>query len=68
MSKNVGKIDRLLRIALVVAIAIAYLVGIMPSAMALFATIAGLVLIVTGTVGFCPLYKVCRISSMRSVK
>ncbi len=63
MKQNVGKIDRILRIALTATLAVMFALGLIP---AVIAVGAGLVLILTSTAGFCPLYKVCHISSKRS--
>jgi hypothetical protein len=62
MKKNVGSIDRIIRLTLGLGIVLGYLLGIVPGGVAL---IAGIVLSATGFAGICPLYSVCGSSSIR---
>jgi len=63
MQRNEGTVDRVVRaLAGVVALIIAGLVGIGSIGGVLLAVV-GAVLVVTGAVGFCPLYRVLGVST-----
>jgi amino acid transporter len=62
MQKNIGKIDRLLRIGAGAAIALLYFSGIL-SATILVGLAA--IFLITSIAGICPLYGVCGISTRR---
>lgn len=56
MSKNLGTVDRMLRIVLAVAVAVLYATGTISGWVALILGVLALVFFLTGLVGFCPLY------------
>lgn len=56
MKKNVGKLDTLLRLFLGFALIVAYLIHFTEGVVGIVLALLGLVLILTGTIGFCPLY------------
>jgi hypothetical protein len=56
MNKNVGKLDTIVRLILGIALIAAYLLHFIQGTVAIILAIFGLVLILTGTTGFCPLY------------
>lgn len=63
MNKNVGKIDRLIRIILSLSIGILYLAGIISGTTALILATLAIVFSVTSAVGSCPIYSVCNITT-----
>jgi hypothetical protein len=63
MLKNVGTIDRIVRIGLALALAGIALFA-HPSG-AIFLWAGAIVLVVTGGGGYCPLYGACRLSTRR---
>jgi hypothetical protein len=64
MTRNMGFLDRMLRFAAAIVIAITYMLGFITATWAvwLFGVI-GTIMLVTGTVGFCPLYALLGIST-----
>lgn len=56
MKKNVGQIDRIIRVALAVLVGILYFTGVISGTWAIILGILAVILLVTGLVGTCPLY------------
>lgn len=65
MKKNMGTIDRVIRILLAVIVIILYLTGSITGVAAIILGILALVFIITGLVGFCPLYVPLKISTIK---
>jgi hypothetical protein len=65
LPRNVGTADRFLRIAGGVVLLALALVGIPAAPLAYVAAIVGVILLATGTVGFCPIYFLLRVSTQR---
>ena len=65
MVKNESLIDRVIRIALALVIAILYFSGTISGAIGIILLIVALVLLLTGIVGFCPLYALLKISTFK---
>lgn len=63
MKKNVGKIDRILRIILAAVFAGLYFAKITEGTLGLILLVLGGVFAVTAAVGFCPLYKLVGLNS-----
>lgn len=56
MKKNMGVVDRVIRILLAVVVLVLYLTGQLTGTAAIILGILAAVFVVTGLVGFCPLY------------
>lgn len=65
MKKNMGTIDRVIRILLAVIVAILYLNESISGIAALILGILAIVFLTTGLTGFCPLYVPLKISTMK---
>lgn len=65
MKKNMGSLDRIIRIALAVIIAILYFANVISGTWAIILGILALVLLLTGLVGVCPLYMLLRTSTLK---
>ncbi|MBY6241729.1 DUF2892 domain-containing protein [Methylosinus sp. Sm6] len=63
MSKNVGMIDRLLRLAVVVAIAVAYALGHLSGTIAIVLGAVALALLLTSLFSTCPAYSLLGVST-----
>lgn len=61
MQVNVGKLDRVLRIVLGIALLVAFF--LMPGAGFRWLLLIGLIPLVTGAVKFCPLYRILGLST-----
>ena len=58
MKSNVGKSDRILRIAIAILIAILYYSEILTGTLAYILLTVGAILVLTSLVSFCPLYQI----------
>jgi O-antigen/teichoic acid export membrane protein len=56
MKKNLGTLDRVIRISLVVLIAILYFTNVISGTWAIILGILAVVFLLTSLIGFCPLY------------
>lgn len=65
MAKNVGKIDMIVRIVLAAILAYLDWSGTMTGTMSWVLGIAAVVMLVTGLLKFCPLYKVLGIDTCK---
>lgn len=64
MKKNMGNADRIIRILIAVAVGVLYFVGAINGTLALILLLLSGIFIITGMVGFCPLYAPFRISTI----
>jgi hypothetical protein len=65
MKRNMGLVDRVIRIALAALVAVLYFTGQLSPVAAIVLGILAVVFVVTGVVGFCPLYLPFGISTKR---
>ena len=56
MKKNMGTLDRIIRLALVVLIVVLYFTGVISGTWAIILGILAVILLVTSLISFCPLY------------
>jgi len=63
MEKNMGTLDRGIRVGLAVLVILLMLFNIIQGTAAIILGILAFVFVVTSAVGFCPLYKVLKIST-----
>jgi hypothetical protein len=64
MKKNIGFLDRIIRIILSVVFAALYFMQVITGTIGLILLIAGGVLLATSLVDFCPIYKIFGIDSI----
>lgn len=65
MKKNMGSIDKGIRISLAVIIAILYFTNQITGAAAIVLGIFAIVFLLTSFIGFCPLYAPFRVSTLK---
>ena len=65
MKKNVGKMDRIVRIAIAVVLSILAYSKIIPSDFALGVYLVSIIVAITGFIRFCPIYKILHKSTCR---
>lgn len=65
MKKNMSTLDRIIRIALVVLVAVLYFTNVISGTWAIILGIVALVLVLTSIVGVCPLYMPFGISTRK---
>ncbi len=63
MKKNVGKIDKMIRIAIAAFIVIAGLTNLLTGLVLTIASIVAIVLVLTSSVSFCPIYAILGLKS-----
>jgi Protein of unknown function (DUF2892). len=68
MKKNVGGIDKIVRYALAVIIALLYYTGVVEGTIGLVLLIFAIILILTGFVNFCPLYTLFGVNTCKPRK
>jgi hypothetical protein len=68
MVKNIGKTDKIVRIAVALVIGVLVITGALQGAAAIVLGLVALVLLGTSVVGTCPLYLPFGISSVRKPK
>jgi hypothetical protein len=56
MKKNMGSIDKVIRIVIAVVIGILYFTNMIPGTLGIILMILGGIFILTSFIGFCPLY------------
>lgn len=66
MKKNIGIIDKVMRILAALVIAALYLTGTISGTLALVLGIVALIFILTSLAGFCPLYLPLRINTCKT--
>ena len=68
MGRNVGSVDKTIRlVAGIVLLALAFLgLGGLSTTAGIVAAVVGVILLATGLLNFCPLFKIFGISSFRS--
>lgn len=63
MAKNMGSVDRGIRLILAAVVVILYLTGVISGVWAIILGILAAVFVVTSFVGFCPLYAPFKLST-----
>ena len=67
MKKNMGTIDKVIRILLAIVVIVLYLNGSITGVAAIILGIVAFVFIVTSLIGFCPLYVPFKISTIKKL-
>jgi hypothetical protein len=65
MKRNMGAIDRIIRILLAIVVIVLYFNGIITGVAAIILGIVAFIFIVTSLIGFCPLYVPLKISTIK---
>ena len=68
MKKNVGSLDKLLRMVVGVVFAILFALKVVTGTLGLTLLIVGIILFLTGFINFCPLYSLLKISTRTESK
>jgi len=65
MKKNMGIIDRIIRLALALVIVVLYLTGKVTGVAGIILIVIALIFVVTSFIGFCPLYTLLKVSTCK---
>lgn len=68
MKRNLGNLDKGVRVLIAVTVAILYYFNIIEGTLAYILMAAGIILLVTSLINFCPLYRIIGINSCRIKK
>lgn len=68
MKKNMGTIDRVIRVLLAIVVIVLYLTGSITGIAAIILGILAAVFVLTSLIGFCPLYALIKISTIGKAK
>ncbi|MFT6166847.1 MAG: hypothetical protein ACJAV5_001506 [Vicingaceae bacterium] len=68
MKKNMGTIDRVVRVLIVIAIAVLYSQEIISGTTAIILGVVGAIFLLTSLVSFCPLYKIVGLNTCPAKK
>jgi hypothetical protein len=60
MNKNIGTIDKIIRIVIAVIISMVYITGTVPGVFGLIFLAIGGIFLITAVIDFCPLYKLLK--------
>lgn len=66
MKANESSLDRIIRVVLGIALAALYFANVVVGAWGVILLVVGAVLLLTGIVGFCPLYALLRIRTNKA--
>jgi Na+(H+)/acetate symporter ActP len=65
MKKNMGTIDRIIRVILAAVVAVLYFTGQISGTAAIILGVFALIFVVTSAIGFCPLYVPFKLSTIK---
>ena len=65
MIRNMGSIDRFLRVGAAIAVAVLYVTGVLSGTLAIVLGLLAAIFLVTGLVGTCPLYLLFKFSTRK---
>lgn len=65
MKKNMGNMDKVLRVLATVVIAVLYYTGMISGTLAIVLLVLGVVFLLTSLIGFCPLYTIFSLNTCK---
>jgi hypothetical protein len=65
MKKNMGNLDRIIRLLVAATIALLYLLGVISGTLAYILLAVAVIFIATSFVSFCPIYKLFNLSTRK---
>lgn len=68
MKKNMGTIDRFIRVLMAIAVVVLYLLGLISGTAAIILGVFAAIFIITSFMSFCPLYVPFKISTRKKGK
>jgi len=66
MKRNMSNLDRIIRIILAALFAYLYFGGIVTGVLGIILVVLGVIFLLTSIVGFCPLYALLKISTLKA--
>jgi phosphate/sulfate permease len=68
MIKNMGAVDRIIRVVLALVVLVLYLTGVISNWLAIVLGILAVIWVLTSIIGFCPAYTLFKISTQKKKK
>jgi hypothetical protein len=68
MKKNMGTVDRVIRVLLAVVVAVLYFTSQISGTLAIILGLFAVIFVLTGLIGFCPLYVPFKLSTRKAEK
>lgn len=68
MKKNMGTIDKLIRLAIAAVVVVLYYMGIIPGTLGIVLLVLAGVFVLTSLISFCPLYTIVGLSTCKSAE
>jgi hypothetical protein len=65
MKKNMGTIDRIIRVILAIVVGVLYYMGQISGTAAIILGVLALIFVITSAFGFCPLYVPLKLSTIK---
>ena len=65
MKKNMSNLDRILRMIIAAAVAVLYFTGVLTGTWAIVLGVVAVIFLLTGLIGFCPLYTLFGLSTQK---
>ncbi len=65
MKKNMGSLDKLIRLALAIVLIVLYYTGVLSETLGIIGLVLALILTLTSLVSFCPLYALLGMNTCR---
>ncbi|MCF6167883.1 DUF2892 domain-containing protein [Lutibacter sp.] len=65
MKKNMGSVDKIIRVLIAIVIAVLYWQGIISGTLAIVLLVLGIVFLLTSLINFCPLYTIFGINTSK---
>jgi hypothetical protein len=66
MKRNMSNLDRIIRVVVAAVFAYLYFAGIVSGVLGIVLLVVGAVFVLTAILGFCPLYRLFKISTFKS--
>lgn len=63
MIRNIGKTDKIIRLSIASIILILYILKLIPDTVAIILGVVSLILVLTSTIHFCPIYALFKINT-----
>ncbi len=65
MKKNMGSVDKIIRVLIAIVIAVLYWQGIIGGTLAIILLVLGIVFLLTSLINFCPLYTIFGVNTSK---
>jgi hypothetical protein len=68
MKKNIGSVDKIIRLLLVIVISVLFIQGTITGTIGIIALVLAIIFLLTSIVGFCPIYRILNLSTCKVKK